>query len=135
MLEKEAIQSRGFRNVYKDGKIIGFQVPIRSLYYRGVWLSQLRPATVIVDGETFENDQITWTISGKTYAQADLAKYGDVNWPLDEPAILTVSKPGGLKQGAHEVEVKYTYSSSYMPPSMDDFISRRGVNKRTLILV
>jgi hypothetical protein len=90
---------------------------------------------VIVDGETYEKDQITWTISGKTYAQADLEKYGEVNWPLDEPAILTVSKPDGLKQGSHEVEVKYSYSSSYMPPSMDDFISRRGVNKRTIVLV
>jgi hypothetical protein len=111
-------------------------VPIRSKYYRGVWLSQLRPATVIVDGEVFTGDQITWTIGGKTYAQADLALYGDVNWPLLEPAILSVAKPGGLQQGIHDVEVQYAYSSSYMPPSMDDAISRhRGPNKRRIVLV
>ena len=136
MLEKESIQSRGFRNVTEGGKVTGFQVVFRSLYYRGVWLSQLRPATVIVDGETFSGDQVTWTISGKTYEQADLAKHGDVNWPLLEPAILTVSKPGGLAQGIHDVEVQYTYSCSYMPPAMDDLMAKfQGPFKRQLILV
>lgn len=136
MLEKESIQSRGFRNVTKDGKVIGFQVAFRSLYYRGVWLSQLRPATVIVDGEIFSGDQITWTISGQTYEQSDLAKEGEVNWSLLEPTILTVRKPGGLAQGFHDVEVKYTYSASYMPPSMDESMaSFHGPNKRRLILV
>jgi len=58
MLEKECIQARGFRNVTEQGSTIGFQVAFRSLYYRGVWLSQLRPATVIVDGEKFSGDQV-----------------------------------------------------------------------------
>ena len=133
MLENESIQSRGFRNVSQNGKITGFQVPIRSLYYRGVWLSQLRPATVIVNGEKFVNDQITWTISGKTYAQTDLAKFSDVHWPLLEPAILTMKKPGGLKKGEYEVEVSYTYSSSYMPPSMDTMMA--SPTKRKMVLV
>jgi hypothetical protein len=120
MLEKEMIQSRGFKNVSQGGKVVGFQVPFRTLYYRGVYLSMLRPATVTVDGEKFEKGQITWTIGGKTYAQADLAKYSDVNWPYLEPAILTVSKPGGLKFGIHEVELTYSYTASYIPASMDD---------------
>ena len=135
MLEKECIQSRGFRNVSKDGEAVGFQIAIRSLYYRGVWLSQLRPATVLVNGETFEGDQITWTIGGKTYAQTELAQHGDVNWALLDPAILTVTKPGGLAQGMHDVEVKYTYSASYMPPAMDDLFGRMAVNKRRMVLV
>jgi hypothetical protein len=53
MLDRECIQSRGFRNVENQGKITGFQFNIRSLYYRGLWLSQLRPATITVDEETF----------------------------------------------------------------------------------
>jgi hypothetical protein len=136
MLEKESIQSRGFRNVTEGGSVTGFQVAFRSLYYRGVWLSQLRPATVIVDGETFSGDQITWTISGKIYKQSELAQHGEVNWPLLEPAILTVRKPGGLAAGIHEVEIKYSYSCSYMPPVMDDLMVQfHGPNKRQLILV
>jgi hypothetical protein len=132
MLEKELIQSRGFKNVSQGGKVTGFQVPFRTTYYRGVWLSLLKPATVTVDGEKFEGAQITWTISGKTYAQADLAKYSDVNWPYLEPAILTVSKAGGLKLGIHEVELTYSYVASYIPPDMD---SKRLVTaKRKMVL-
>jgi hypothetical protein len=136
MLEKECIQSRGFRNVITGGKIVGFQVAFRSLYYRGIWLSMLRPATVIVDGETFSGEQVTWTIVGKVYKQTELAKRGDVHWPLLEPAILTVNKPGGLAQGFHEIEIKYSYSASYMPPSMDEMMVQfMGPMKRRLLLV
>ena len=39
MLEKEIIQEHGFRNVRKNGQIVGFQVRYRSCYYRSVWLS------------------------------------------------------------------------------------------------
>jgi len=132
LLEKGLIQLRGFRNVSQDGKIIGFQVPIRSLYYRAVWLSLLRPAAVTVDGEKFEGDKITWTISGKTYAQTDLENHSDVIWPLWEPAILTVSKPGGLKIGSHEVEVSYAWVMSYIPPRAD---ARPRTDKRKMVLV
>ncbi|MBL8057236.1 MAG: hypothetical protein JNK29_11085 [Anaerolineales bacterium] len=137
MLEKECIQARGFRNVADGGQVVGFQVAFRSLYYRGVWLSQLRPATVIVDGEAFSGDQVTWTIGGRTYAQAELAEHGDIHWPLLEPAVLTVRKPGGLAQGFHDVEVQYHYSSSYMPPAMDELMVTfmGGPAKRRLTLV
>lgn len=137
MLEREHIQSRGFRNVTTDGDITGFQVAFRSNYYRGVWLSQLRPATVIVDGSTYSGDQVTWTIAGITYAQSDLATLGDVHWELLEPAILTVRKPGGLAQGYHDIEVKYAYSASYMPPMMDELMVTfsSAPLKRRLLLV
>ncbi len=136
MLEQHTVQSRGFKNVSENGKVIGFQVAIRSKYYRGVWLSQLRPAEVIVDGVNYTGDQVTWTIGSKTYEQADLKNYGEINWDLLEPAILTVRLPGGLTQGIHEVNVIYTYSSSYMPPSMDTRIGMmRQEEPRRLILV
>ncbi|HPS41443.1 MAG TPA: DUF6379 domain-containing protein [Anaerolineaceae bacterium] len=136
MLEREQIQSRGFRNIVVDGVVTGFQVAFRSLYYRGVWLSQLRPATVIVDGETFSGDQLTWTISGKTYEQAEMAAVGNINWPLLEPALLTIRKPGGLAQGFHDIEIKYSFSASYMPPVMDELMTQiHGPAKRRLLMV
>lgn len=134
MLERECIQSRGFRNVESEGKITGFQFNIRSLYYRGLWLSQLRPATITVDGETFSGNQITWTINGVTYEQDDMLKLGDVHWGLLDPATLTVRKEGGLKPGEHDIELTYQYSSSYFPPAMDTLLSSAPHN-RTLILV
>jgi Domain of unknown function (DUF6379) len=119
MLEFPVIQSRGFRNVTKDGKITGFQVPIRLDYYRGVWLSQLRPATVTVDGVRYEGDKVRWTIEGESYEQDELAHHPDVNWGILEPAILTVRKPGGLEPGLHDVEVLSKFSASYLPPRLD----------------
>ncbi|WHY69052.1 DUF6379 domain-containing protein [Neobacillus sp. SuZ13] len=133
MLEKPCIQSRGFKNVEREGEIVGFQVNIRSLYYRGLWLSQLRPATVTVNGETYLVEQITWTINGVTYTQSEMAELGDVHWGLLEPATLTVAKEGGLESGSHEIEVNYTYSCSYFPPVADTVLG--GTHKRTLILV
>lgn len=134
MLERECIQSRGFRNIVSQGKNIGFQFNIRSLYYRGVWLSQLRPATITVDGEIFSGNQITWTINGVTYEQEEMTTLGNVHWGLLEPATLTVRKEGGLKSGSHDIELTYQYSSSYFPPAVDTLLSSSPHN-RTLILV
>ena len=136
MLDKEYIQSRGFRNVREGGQVTGFQVAFRSNYNRGVWFSQIRPATVIVDGQAFSGDQVTWTIGGKTYQQAELARLGDAFWPLLEPAVLTVRKPGGLVQGFHDLEIQYSYSASYMPPSMDELMVKfQGPIQRRLLMV
>lgn len=134
MLEFEQIQQRGFRNAKENGKIVGVQIPVKLTYYRGVYLSQIRPGYVAIDGEKFENDQITWTIGGKTYQQTELESIANVFWPKLEPAILTVKKPGGLKLGVHEVEVAFGTSASYMPPSMDTMIGGSGT-KRKLVLV
>lgn len=132
-LEFPTIQSRGFRNVSDGDRIIGFQVPIRLNYYRGVWLSQLRPATITLDGETFEGDKITWTIDGKTYEQDELAENPDINWGITVPAVLTVRKPGGLELGLHDVEVFSQYSASYLPPRLD--LGFGGKAQRRLVLV
>jgi hypothetical protein len=118
MLEKEIIQECGFRNVRKNGQIVGFQVGYRSCYYRSIWLSMSLGFDVSVDGERFSRDQITVTIGGKTYTQEAMKKIGDVQWPISEAAILTVAKPGGLKAGMHEVEIGWGHAASYMPVEM-----------------
>ena len=67
MLEREVIQSVGFRNIKENGKVTGFQFKIRLPYYRGIFLCQLRPGTLFVDGERFEKEDIVWNVSGKDY--------------------------------------------------------------------
>lgn len=119
MLEQENIQSRGFRNLYKGNKAIGFQFQFRSSYYRGIYLSQLRPVEVKVDGETFSEDQITITYRDKTYEQKDLPNHSDVYWQIYEPLTLNINKPGGLPLGIHEVEFGYTYAVCYSAPEED----------------
>jgi hypothetical protein len=116
MLEREPVQQRGFKNAYKDGQCVGFQILYRSRYYRGIWLSLSKGFSVLVDGELFPREAITVTIGGKTYTQDQMTKIGDVHWGRSEPAILTVAKPGGLKMGVHEVTVNWSHRVSYMAP-------------------
>ncbi len=121
MLESNVIQYRGFHNIEKDGKIVGFQVCVRSDYYRGVWLSQLRPGKVIVDGITYPKEEVIWEINGKEYTIAQLAEAGSDFWRITDVATLKIMKEGGLAQGFHDVSVRFAASCSYMPPFLDLF--------------
>ncbi len=121
MLESNVIQYRGFHNVEENGKITGFQICIRSDYYRGVWLSQLRPGKVVVDGVTYPKECVIWEINGKDYTVDELAEAGSDFWRITDTAALKIPKKGGLEQGAHTVSVRFAASCSYMPPFMDIF--------------
>ena len=70
-MEKQVIQSTGFRNISENGEIIGFQLKIRLPYYRGVYLSQIKPGHLIVDGETFGEEEILWRVNGEDYSYVD----------------------------------------------------------------
>ena len=120
MLEKPNIQSTGFMNVYENGKAIGFQVLLRTTYYRGVFLSQIQKHfEVRVGWEVFKEDQVKITTGGKTYEQKDFASLSNVYWPIDEACILTVNKPGGLSPGIHQVQVRYANTVCYTSPETD----------------
>jgi hypothetical protein len=125
MLEAHVIQTRGFMNV--DG---GFQVTVRCPYYRGIWASLLEGAELTVDGETFAD--VHWTLGGKTYTIDELAESVDLRWPFEEPAILTVDKPGGLEAGLHDVEVAIAWRWSYIPVEMQP---TTNISNRKLVLV
>jgi hypothetical protein len=121
MLERDVIQYRGFRNLEEDGKITGFQICIRSDYYRGVWLSQLRPGKVIVDGITYPAKDVIWEINGNKHTVDEMKNLGSEFWRITDVATLIIKKEGGLKQGYHDVSVRFAASCSYMPPALDDF--------------
>jgi hypothetical protein len=115
--------------VVENGVTVGFQVRVRSHYYKGVWLSQLRPGAMKVDDAEYAKDDIVWEIGGVDYTPAQMEKIGNVNWDLGTCAVLKVKKPGGLAQGYHDVEVTFGYSASYMPPFLDD--PEKGVRFRS----
>jgi hypothetical protein len=115
-MEREVIQSVGFRNTKEDGKVTGFQFKIRLPYYRGIFLSQLRPGTLYVDGEKFEKDQIIWNIRGEDYTLEEMAKDFKTHWDTVTCAVLKVKKDGGLAQGYHDLKYGFCFTSSYMPP-------------------
>lgn len=76
-MEKEVIQSVGFRNTKENGEVTGFQFKVRLPYYRGVFLSQLRPGTLYVDGEKFEDDyfKILMRFDNGITAEVELGTY------------------------------------------------------------
>jgi hypothetical protein len=115
VIEKDIIQTRGFRNVGDGASPSGFQVRVRNPYYRGMWASLLEGATVAVDGVPYPAETTLWTLGDETFAPAELAASTETRWPYDEPAVLTVPKPGGLEPGRHEVQVAITWRWSYIP--------------------
>ncbi len=132
MFDSHIIQTKGFRNVVQDGQVTGFQVCVRTPYYRSVWLSLLEGASVTVDGEQFGPDKVRWTIAGTTYTTAELAEKSEARWPYEELATLTVDKPGGLEEGIHNVEVSITWRWSYIPIEMQP---STNTSERELVLV
>ncbi|MCF0228276.1 MAG: hypothetical protein HUJ76_01110 [Parasporobacterium sp.] len=148
-MEREVIQSVGFRNIKNGDEVTGFQFKVRLPYYRGVFLSQLRPGTLFVDGERIEKDDITWVIRGEEFTNEQMRENYQINWDITTPATLKVKKQGGLAQGWHTLKYGFSFSSSYMPPMMqsDDaldpdkeffiFMPEFGhhVNERTMLIV
>lgn len=104
MLENNIIQTRGFHNIVdENGNVTGFQLRVRSKYYKGVWLSQLRIGELTVDGEKFPREAQIWEISGTEYTPDEMLEIGDqlesTYWQVTDAAIIKIMKPGRLSQG------------------------------------
>ncbi len=146
-MEKQVIQSVGFRNSKENGEVTGFQLKVRLPYYRGIFLSQIRPGTLYVDGEKFEKEDIVWNIKGEDYTYEEMKTDFQTHWAVTEPAVLKVKKKGGLSQGYHDVTYGFCFTSSYMPPALQNsldpdtesfvFLPEFGkhVNKRRMLIV
>ena len=99
MLDFPIIQGRGFRNVEDGGQVTGFSFQLRNPNYRGGPASMLDGIEVVVDGERIPDHVPLWTLQGRTFTLDELRASTDVRWQLDEPATITVPKPGGLSVG------------------------------------
>jgi len=116
MLDFPVIQGRGFRNVEDGGRVTGFSFQLRNPNYRGGPASMLDGIEVVVDGERIPDHVPLWTIQGRTFTLDELRATTDVRWQLDEPATITVPKPGGLSVGVHRIEATLYLRRSYFPP-------------------
>lgn len=147
-MEKQVIQSVGFRNIKDDkGDCTGFQFKVRLPYYRGVFLSQIRPGTLYIDGEKIEKEDIIWSIKDEDFTNEEMSSDFKTQWDVTKPAVLKVRKPGGLSQGFHDLKYGFCFTSSYMPPIIQEhldpdtesmvFMPEFGhhVNERRLLIV
>lgn len=116
MLEHELIQSVGVANVTQDGEVTGFTFKLRMPNYRGLWGSLIDGVDVSVDGDTWDREQPTWTLQGKTFTIQELRQsQTEVRWQLDELATITVPHPGGLSVGVHNLAVDIALHAPYIP--------------------
>ena len=74
---------------------------------------------LIVDGESFGADEICWRVNGEDFTYAEMRADCRRHWHPTEPATLIVKKPGGLKQGFHDLTYGFCCTHSYMPPFME----------------
>lgn len=116
LLERDLIQSVGFRNVREGGETTGFQFRVRMPSYRGMAASLIDGIGVRIPGLVdVAPDVPLWTLQGKQYTLAELWDGDGVRWPLEDAAIITVPLPGGLPDGVHELSIELRLRMSYIP--------------------
>ena len=120
----------GFKNVFRSNTATGFQVKVVNNYYRGTYISLTEGFDVTVDGESFPRDLVSCTFGDQALSQDEL-EGNRGRWQFMEPVTLTVTKPGGLKPGIHEVKVDIPQRISYMPiiPVMRSFTANIAIVK------
>lgn len=107
---------QGFKNLKENDETIGFQLRVRVSYYRSIPFSLLDGYEIVVDGETFVNEDIDFSLDGKTYYPVtDLGNYTEERWEYGDKAYLRIRKPGGLARGLHDVKVTQRINVPYLP--------------------
>lgn len=132
MLERHLVQSVGFRNTGPVEARTGFEIRLRLPSYRGLRASLIDGVDVTVDGERFDHADNQLVIGGQVLDLAALREAADLRWPLDEAAVVRVSKPGGLVPGVHDITVGVRVRQSYIPIEFQPSVV---VDRRTATVV
>ena len=106
-----------FKNVERDGNVVGFSFDWKAQYYRSFTLSILRDLVIKVDGQEYNRDDISITVNGATFTLEECRTVVDpeYRWEFGEYATVTVLKEGGLSKGKHSIEAVQKIAPSYMP--------------------
>ena len=121
MLERNLLQSTGFRNFGPVGAREGFEVRLRLPNYHGTRLSLLDGVDVTVDGEVFGYEDNRLALRDEVYTLDQLREETEARWGLFEWGSVLVAKPGGLAPGIHKVAVSARVRYSYFPPAFHVF--------------
>jgi sugar phosphate isomerase/epimerase len=125
LLERDLIQSVGFRNVTEGGRVTGFQFRVRMPSYRGMAASLIDGIAVRVGSIVDAGPAVPlWTFGGRTYTLQQLWESDGLRWPLEEAAVVTVPFDGGLPQGVHELTIELRLRMSYIPVEHQPTIHR-----------
>jgi hypothetical protein len=120
MYDKFMTNPNDVENVVMNGVVVGLNIKVKIPYYRGVCLSLVEDAKVIVGdllGEKiYTKDQMTFTVGGCTYDFDDMETITTVRWEFGEKAILFVPVLNGISEyGPTNLEVQVKIRASYNP--------------------
>lgn len=117
MAGRQIYNPDSFKNIEKDGKIIGYQFDFKAQYYRGITLSIIRDIKVNVDGEDVPREDVRLTVNGETFTLEETRTVIDpeYRWEFGEFATVSVMKEGGLAAGSHHISALQVIAPSYMP--------------------
>ena len=115
MSPRHMFNPEGFRNITKDGKIIGFQFDMKILYYRGITLSILRNIEVNIDGVGYLREDIRFTVNNETFTLDEMRTVISNRWLFGQYATVSVMAENGPSRGKHHLQCIQTIAPSYMP--------------------
>ena len=115
MFPRQMFDKNSFKNVKKDGRIIGFSFDMKIQYYRGITLSIIRNIEVEVDQMKYARESIRFTVNNETFTLDEMPTVISNRWLFGQYAKVTVLCDDGLSQGAHHIKCIQTIAPSYMP--------------------
>ncbi len=111
MYEKFMVQKKRFQNTCVGGKVVGFEFGLTITAYHGKVLEDISRIEVRVDGVSFPEEAITFTLRGRTFTQAEMRAERTFRWEFAEVATIRVTCPGGLTPGYHELYVNQVHNA------------------------
>lgn len=130
----DVICDNSFKNVFANGKKVGYQFDIRLSYYRGHFLSVIDQLEVKLDKKEVPQDTITFCLHGKEFGVSQLHDLVSEFWTIAEPATIKVFKDGGIESGEHEIDLVLMFHSPYMPISETEYMPIDGCGNKKLVL-
>ncbi|SEJ07872.1 C-glycoside deglycosidase beta subunit domain-containing protein [Sharpea azabuensis] len=117
MAARQIYNPEGFKNIEKNGVVIGYQFQFKAQYYRGITLSIIRDIQIRVDDEEVKRENIRFSVNGETFTLEQMRTVidPDYRWEFGEFATVSVIKDGGLSKGQHHIHARQIIAPSYMP--------------------
>ncbi len=114
MFDDFLIRKDSLENIVQDGKVTGFKFAVRIADYRGCFLSLVNGYYVECDGVKYPVTKQSFEINGKPPRSFEVIKTCIwEHWDYDDEAFIHVKKPGGLKEGKHEIFLQQSVLSQY----------------------
>lgn len=128
----EVLRDGTLKNVYVDGKKMGFSFDIRLSYYRGHFLSVIDEFSLRVDGKSIDKQDMVFCLHGKEFGISQLHEATTEFWGIKEPATIKVFHEGGLEKGEHDFDFHMVFRSPYMPIGENEFMPWDSSDQRVL---